>query len=71
MKIDRSMVSEVTPHVFVTEASTLRCRPGVFPTVIDTDMGNGCRLLLTRRREDGAHVYTQLLGCLVLIVHND
>ena len=71
MKVERDMVTEVTPACFVTEASTLGIKPGAMPPMLDTDMGNKLRLMQVRTREDGAAVYKQMLGCVILIVIND
>lgn len=67
---ENGMVSEMTPHHFVTEASILALPVGKFPKQIETEIGNGNPLVLNKW--DGQEfTYTQSLGCVQLTIFND
>lgn len=70
-QVNSNESTEVAPHRFVTEASTLRLAPGDWPTSLTTNMGNGQPFIIRTRRTDGSAVYHQRFGCLSLHVLND
>lgn len=64
-------VSEVEPHRFTTEASTLGLKPGQWPERINTTMGNQQPFYRYPTESNDFARYRQLLGCIVLTVWND
>lgn len=70
VRITRDNAREFSPHAFVSEASELGLPPGMWPDVLETDLGN--RLLLFRVAVDdvGAR-YRQEFGCVRLSILND
>jgi len=76
MHISRHQVTEVEPHQFVAEASSLGLHPGEWPNKMFTFIGNGQPFCYSFKKltEDGdlAYVsYRQALGCITLKVFND
>lgn len=69
------LISEVAPHLFVTEASDLGWPCGHWPERIETTMGNGLALIRTSKQvRDGDLLfvrYIQEFGCMQLKVFND
>jgi hypothetical protein len=63
-------VTEVKPHWFVAEASQLGWRPGYWPELVETTMGNGSPFL-RRAPSQGGWIYHQANGGLVVHVLND
>ena len=58
------------PQSFCTEASTIGLKPGEWPDVLATSLGNKQQFVLIRLNEDKA-VYRQSLGIIELTVFND
>jgi len=60
---------------FCADASDLGLAPGVWPTIITTDFGNGQPLLFEREVMEGeerrAMVYAQRSGLIEVIIFND
>lgn len=73
--LENGIVSEFEPHKFVAEASSLGLRPGEWPTLIGTTLGNGRNFVRARSEErDGDLlwvVYLQTFGCIELKIFND
>jgi hypothetical protein len=68
IKRDQCLEHEV--HQFSVEASSLGWPPGEFPNLIETDLGNGERMVLTGLTGQAA-TYHQQFGCITLSVWND
>ena len=68
-------VEEIRAHRFVAEASTLGFRPGQWPRLIETNLGNGRPFFFhSMCHSDGEIIsaeYRQALGCITLSVLND
>lgn len=60
-------------HKFCAFASDLGLKPGQWPQNITLigDFGNGRPYILTRRKPDGSHEYTQEFGIITLTLLND
>ena len=73
--ITRETAKEFAPHTFSAWSSDLGIRPGEFPRVLETTLGNGLSLLATSKKvRDGDLLwvtYRQLAGCVALRVYND
>jgi hypothetical protein len=69
-KVSRDQVTEAELHSFVADASELRWAPGEYPTLIETDLGNGLAMIVTAVTKDYAKYY-QSNGCITLTVFND
>ncbi len=69
--ITSNHVTESQVHCFVTEASTIGLRPGHWPNLLKTELGNGCEFKFGRMFADGSAIYWQLMGCIALRVLND
>ncbi len=74
-RIDYDSVTETSPHNFVADASTLGLKPGEWPRMLQTRMGNGqpfCRRANNIPVNDLVSVqYSQAFGCLSLTILND
>jgi hypothetical protein len=68
---EKHLVLEYSTHKFSVEASTLGLPPGLLPSSIETDLGNGRPFQLMRFTADGGGVYNQEFGCISLRVLND
>jgi predicted metalloenzyme YecM len=68
--VKREQVREHECHAFSAEASQLGWPPGEFPNLLETDLGNGRRMVLTSLTEQVA-TYHQQFGCITLSVWND
>ena len=69
--LERSLLTEVRPHVWTVFASDLELPPGNWPrTIIETKLGNGQPFLLRSVNANKA-TYRQGNGCLTLIIFND
>lgn len=73
--ITHDIATEFEVHKFVVEASTAGLRPGEWPTNIETNLGNGQKLVRSHaERHNGeltAVVYKQALGCITVNILND
>jgi hypothetical protein len=69
-KIRNDQMTETSVHNFTTEASDLRLPVGKWPTVIDTDVGNGLAFVMLRNDDTKAE-YLQANGCCKLVIYND
>lgn len=69
-RVEDGTVDQHEPFIFVTERSALRWAPGFVPRALETDLGNGLQLFLSRRNGDTLY-YRQDLGCITLVVYND
>jgi hypothetical protein len=68
--VDRSRVEETSVHVFGCDASDLGWKPGYWPSVVETNLGNRLDLYVTKLNSAGAE-YEQVGGCIKVIVWND
>lgn len=73
--LDNGIVSEHDVHQFVAEASSLGLHPGMWPTHIDTTLGNKQHFVRAHfEHHDGNLLwarYDQALGCISLKIFND
>jgi len=70
INITHDNVTEIEPHKFCTEASSLGLKPGEWPTRFETTLGNGLPLFIFCNGGDGIY-YRQQFGCIQLVVFND
>lgn len=71
MKVTELNACETDAHRWVTEASTLRIRPGFVENSLPTSLGNGLPFRLSSVDDNGTVRYKQIGGCLTLLVFND
>lgn len=69
-KITSDIVSEISLHEFCVEASELGWKPGEFPALVETNMGNKLPFLTWAVTPDYV-LYRQANGIIVLRVLND
>lgn len=69
--IDEKNAVEERIHVFSAEASELGFRPGHWPNMIRTTLGNRQQFIFDRRPNDEVVIYRQINGCIELHVLND
>ena len=74
--ITKDLLFEVAPHRFVAEASDLGLKPGEWPAMLPTKIGNGEPLLRghVERGTEGDLIwvrYRQENGCLSVKIIND
>jgi hypothetical protein len=71
--INRSQVTEFEVGKFWVDASELGWKPGQFPKVVQTDLGNGMDLIFERWSDVDFRVaqYSQVAGCIAVRVFND
>ena len=70
--INEDNASENKPFSWSTFASDLGLRPGQFPEMLETELGNGRPFVRCSVSPDGSVVmYRQDLGCCNLHVYND
>jgi hypothetical protein len=69
-RILSSQVEEIGTASFVADASDLGWPPGHWPHHVETNLGNGQRLLRTKLDDKGA-LYVQELGIVEVQVYND
>lgn len=67
---DVEQSTEVCDFGYTAEASELGWAPGFFPNELETNLGNGQRLLRISLDPCKA-VYQQVAGCATLTVYND
>lgn len=71
MTVNADDAVEVSPHMFVIDASTLGLPPGVWPETVTTQsLGNGLPFIKCDERAD-AVIYRQVLGAAELHILND
>lgn len=75
IRITNKNAQETRVHHFVTDASSLGLPPGVFPALIESDLGNGLDFERIRPQRVGEQLlavhYRQIFGALTLCVFND
>lgn len=72
INVTYDMLIEREPYLFVAEASDIGIPPGGWPTLMDTEVGNGCPLVLQELKYNGqVAVYHQMCGCMQVSVFND
>lgn len=64
-------VLEVGNGTYVTEASTIGLRPGQWPRLLETTLGNGCPFVLQAGTDEHVKTYMQEFGCIFMKVYND
>jgi hypothetical protein len=69
-RILSSQVEEIGTASFVADASDLGWPPGHWPHHVETNLGNGQRLIRTTLDDKGA-LYVQELGIVEVQVYND
>ena len=75
-KVTYENASEFEAHKFVAEASDLEIKPGEWPQLLDTDLGNGMPFIIGQKQIDAEGdlmwiTYNQCNGCISLKIFND
>lgn len=69
-RITHDLVTEVSVHHFVADASELGWPPGFWPKTVPTSLGNSMPLML-ERITPFSMTYFQAAGCIQVEVFND